>query len=87
MLLLQLNAGHGNGRVPLTVWHNLLCLQNCPKPYSCLSCLAVHFWAPTFKWGISIANIADMQRPAEKVSTPQQCGTPVDEPLAGRLTP
>jgi hypothetical protein len=35
---------------------------------------AVHFWAPTFKWGISIANIADMQRPAEKVSTPQQCG-------------
>lgn len=33
----------------------------------------IHFWAPTFKWGISIANIADMQRPAEKVSTPQQC--------------
>lgn len=33
----------------------------------------IHFWAPTFKWGISIANIADMQRPADKVSYPQQC--------------
>jgi hypothetical protein len=42
-----------------------------------LSCPAVHFWAPTFKWGISIANIADMARPAEKVSTPQQCGKAV----------
>ena len=34
----------------------------------------VHFWAPTFKWGISIANIADMSRPAEKISLPQQIG-------------
>ncbi|GMH39577.1 hypothetical protein BSKO_07475 [Bryopsis sp. KO-2023] len=33
----------------------------------------VFFWAPTFKWGISMANIADLQRPAEKVSYPQQC--------------
>jgi hypothetical protein len=33
----------------------------------------IHFWAPTFKWGISIANIADLQRPPEKVSYPQQC--------------
>lgn len=33
---------------------------------------AVHFWAPTFKWGITIANIADLQRPADKVSYPQQ---------------
>mmetsp|Transcript_27267 Transcript_27267/g.73691 ORF Transcript_27267/g.73691 Transcript_27267/m.73691 type:complete len:112 (+) Transcript_27267:118-453(+) len=32
----------------------------------------IHFWAPTFKWGISIANIADLQRPPEKVSYPQQ---------------
>ncbi|KAL4428355.1 hypothetical protein ABPG75_002444 [Micractinium tetrahymenae] len=32
----------------------------------------VFFWAPTFKWGISIANIADMQRPAETISYPQQ---------------
>jgi hypothetical protein len=34
----------------------------------------VHFWAPTFKWGISIANVADMQRPPDKLSVPQQCG-------------
>ncbi|CAD7705437.1 unnamed protein product [Ostreobium quekettii] len=32
----------------------------------------IHFWAPTFKWGISIANIADLQRPPEQVSYPQQ---------------
>lgn len=32
----------------------------------------IHFWAPTFKWGISLANLADMQRPAENVSYPQQ---------------
>ncbi|KAG4990164.1 hypothetical protein JHK87_023621 [Glycine soja] len=33
---------------------------------------AVHFWAPTFKWGISIANIADFSKPPEKLSYPQQ---------------
>jgi len=32
----------------------------------------IHFWAPTFKWGISIANISDMQRPPEQISLPQQ---------------
>uniref|UniRef100_A0A7S0WQS0 Mitochondrial pyruvate carrier n=1 Tax=Chlamydomonas leiostraca TaxID=1034604 RepID=A0A7S0WQS0_9CHLO len=32
----------------------------------------VFFWAPTVKWGISIANIADMQRPTEQISYPQQ---------------
>ncbi|KAK9835459.1 hypothetical protein WJX74_000506 [Apatococcus lobatus] len=32
----------------------------------------IHFWAPTFKWAISLANIADFQRPAEQVSYPQQ---------------
>jgi mitochondrial pyruvate carrier 2 len=32
----------------------------------------IHFWAPTFKWCITIANIADLARPVEKVSTPQQ---------------
>ncbi|KAG6755825.1 hypothetical protein POTOM_039231 [Populus tomentosa] len=31
-----------------------------------------HFWAPTFKWGISIANIADFAKPPEKLSYPQQ---------------
>jgi hypothetical protein len=33
----------------------------------------IHFWAPTFKWGISIANIADLSRPADKISLPHQC--------------
>lgn len=32
----------------------------------------IHFWAPTFKWGISIANIADFEKPAENISYPQQ---------------
>jgi Mitochondrial pyruvate carriers len=36
--------------------------------------VAVHFWAPTFKWGISIANIADFAKPPEKISYPQQIG-------------
>lgn len=36
--------------------------------------LVVHFWAPTFKWGISIANIADFAKPPEKLSYPQQIG-------------
>ncbi|GAA0168159.1 hypothetical protein LIER_22938 [Lithospermum erythrorhizon] len=35
----------------------------------------VHFWAPTFKWGISIANIADFAKPPEKLSYPQQIDT------------
>ncbi|WVY93028.1 hypothetical protein V8G54_032116 [Vigna mungo] len=34
----------------------------------------IHFWAPTFKWGISIANIADFSKPPEKLSYPQQIG-------------
>ena len=29
----------------------------------------IFFWAPTFKWFITFANIGDMQRPAELVST------------------
>ena len=32
----------------------------------------VYLQAPTFKWGISIANIADFKRPPEQVSYPQQ---------------
>ncbi|KAK9784751.1 hypothetical protein WJX73_001460 [Symbiochloris irregularis] len=32
----------------------------------------IHFWAPTFKWGISIANVADFSRPPDKISYPQQ---------------
>ena len=30
------------------------------------------FWAPTFKWGISIANISDMKKPTEQIRVPQQ---------------
>eukprot|EP00244_Chara_vulgaris_P006758 TRINITY_DN254_c0_g1_i1.p3 TRINITY_DN254_c0_g1~~TRINITY_DN254_c0_g1_i1.p3 ORF type:complete len:110 (-),score=7.11 TRINITY_DN254_c0_g1_i1:877-1206(-) len=33
----------------------------------------IHFWAPTFKWGITFANIADFAKPPEKISYPQQC--------------
>ncbi|PPS11560.1 hypothetical protein GOBAR_AA09079 [Gossypium barbadense] len=35
----------------------------------------IHFWAPTFKWGISIANVADFAKPPEKLSYPQQIVT------------
>lgn len=43
------------------------------RPINPSSKRAVHFWAPTFKWGISLANLADLRRPAELVSLPQQC--------------
>ena len=33
----------------------------------------IHFWAPTFKWAIVFANIADMAIPVENISIPQQC--------------
>ncbi|KMT12814.1 hypothetical protein BVRB_4g089070 [Beta vulgaris subsp. vulgaris] len=32
----------------------------------------IHFWGPTFKWGLSIANIADFSKPPENISYPQQ---------------
>lgn len=32
----------------------------------------IFFWAPTFKWGISIANISDLQRNPDDVSLPMQ---------------
>ncbi|XP_077229698.1 mitochondrial pyruvate carrier 4-like isoform X1 [Tasmannia lanceolata] len=32
----------------------------------------IHFWAPTFKWGISIANVADFSKPPEQISYPHQ---------------
>lgn len=32
----------------------------------------IHFWAPTFKWALSFANLADINRPIEKISTAQQ---------------
>ena len=33
---------------------------------------AVFFWAPTFKWMITISNIGDLDRPAHKISANQQ---------------
>ena len=32
----------------------------------------IHFWAPSFKWAITIANLADINRPTNLLSTPQQ---------------
>ncbi|KAI9088736.1 putative FMP43-protein found in mitochondrial proteome [Phlyctochytrium arcticum] len=31
----------------------------------------IHFWAPAMKWGLVIAGISDLQRPAEKLSVTQ----------------
>ncbi|GMM59074.1 hypothetical protein DAKH74_056910 [Maudiozyma humilis] len=31
----------------------------------------VHFWAPTLKWGLVVAGLADARRPVEKVSGAQ----------------
>lgn len=31
----------------------------------------VFFWAPLFKWGLVIAGIGDLSRPADKLSVPQ----------------
>ncbi|KAK2587484.1 hypothetical protein KPH14_003188 [Odynerus spinipes] len=31
----------------------------------------VFFWAPTFKWGLVMANIGDLKRPAETISLTQ----------------
>mmetsp|Transcript_14649 Transcript_14649/g.39218 ORF Transcript_14649/g.39218 Transcript_14649/m.39218 type:complete len:110 (-) Transcript_14649:1012-1341(-) len=31
----------------------------------------VFFWAPTMKWGLVVAGLADINRPVEKVSVPQ----------------
>ncbi|KAK4439757.1 GrpE protein2, mitochondrial [Sesamum alatum] len=37
----------------------------------------IHFWAPTFKWGITIANVADFSKPPETLSYPQQLAVAV----------
>merc|ERR1719160_2073565 len=31
----------------------------------------IHFWAPAFKWTLSINNLLDYDRPVEKISTSQ----------------
>mmetsp|Transcript_14108 Transcript_14108/g.42672 ORF Transcript_14108/g.42672 Transcript_14108/m.42672 type:complete len:233 (+) Transcript_14108:41-739(+) len=33
----------------------------------------IHFWAPTFKWALSLANLADIDRPTDKISLSQTC--------------
>lgn len=32
----------------------------------------IHFWAPTFKWMLSVANLVDLERPTDKISLSQQ---------------
>ncbi len=32
----------------------------------------IFFWAPTMKWGLSVANIIDYKRPVDNLSIPQQ---------------
>ena len=53
--------------------HNAVCVRGSHS--FCCNSLPVFFWAPTFKWGISLANIADINRPVENISVPQQAGT------------
>jgi hypothetical protein len=60
-----------------SAYNNHVCFDRLVLPHRSLSSCsitAVHFWAPTMKWGISIANLADMQRPPEQISLPQQLG-------------
>ncbi|KAG5314620.1 APAF factor, partial [Acromyrmex insinuator] len=33
----------------------------------------IFFWAPAFKWGLVIAGLGDLQRPANKISVSQSC--------------
>lgn len=56
--------------------HSKLLFEQSPliKPSHTTPPPVVHFWAPSFKWGISLANLADYNRPAEFISVPQQCG-------------
>jgi hypothetical protein len=32
----------------------------------------IHFWAPSWKWMLSVSNLMDIQRPVDRVSTTQQ---------------
>jgi len=31
----------------------------------------IHFWAPTFKWALSVANLLDLERPTDQISLAQ----------------
>lgn len=49
-------------------------MKNRYKLYSYSTLLGpttIFFWAPTFKWGLVIAGIGDINRPAEKISLSQ----------------
>lgn len=35
----------------------------------------IHFWAPAMKWGLVIAGISDINRPAEQISVFQSSGS------------
>ncbi|KAF3451799.1 hypothetical protein FNV43_RR07895 [Rhamnella rubrinervis] len=53
------------------------CIPQNHQPYNrgCekeTECRGVHFWAPTFKWVLSIANVVDFSKPPEELSYPQQ---------------
>uniref|UniRef100_A0A8C2W2Y9 Mitochondrial pyruvate carrier n=1 Tax=Chinchilla lanigera TaxID=34839 RepID=A0A8C2W2Y9_CHILA len=52
-------------RVELMLPEKLRPLYNHPGPRT------VFFWAPSMKWGLVCAGLADMARPAEKLSTAQ----------------
>lgn len=43
--------------------------------------LTVHFWAPTFKWGLVLAGISDIERPVESLSAFQSSGTKMSSPF------
>ncbi|KAL8136695.1 hypothetical protein V2J09_002696 [Rumex salicifolius] len=46
----------------------------------------IHFWAPAFKWGLIIANIADFQKPPEQVSYPIQAALAVSGTIWSRYS-
>lgn len=58
--------------------HNaLLTSSSAPRPLKALAewkagPFYIHFWAPTFKWMLSVANLMDLNRPVEKISLSQQ---------------
>ncbi len=52
-------------KMPMPVAVRTFCLHSA-GPFT------IFFWAPTFKWMITISNIGDLDKPAELISTNQQ---------------
>ncbi|KAL8151019.1 hypothetical protein V2J09_020827 [Rumex salicifolius] len=46
----------------------------------------IFFWAPTFKWGLIIANIADLEKPPEDISYPTQAAMVVTGAIWARYS-